>query len=83
MDKLCYETDLQDLRDSKKENLMKQIKMGFILLLDYNEERQVFTETLSRNNKFNLNDDYDDGKLVSIHLDTIRKYKYTEFYILL
>ena len=83
MDKLCYETDLQDLRDSKKENLMKQIKMGFMLLLDYNEERQVFTETLSRNNKFNLNDDYDDGKLISIHLDTIRKYKYTEFYILL
>ena len=73
MDKLCYETDLQDLRDSKKENLMKQLKMGFTLLLDYNEERQMFTETLSRK-KFNLNDDYDDGKLVSIHLDTIRKY---------
>ncbi len=73
MDKLCYETDLQDLRDSKKENLMKQLKMGFTLLLDYNEERQMITETLSRK-KFNLNDDYDDGKLVSIHLDTIRKY---------
>lgn len=73
MDKLCYETNLQNLRDSKKENLMKQLKMGIMLLLDYNEERQMFTETLPRN-KFQFDSDYDDGEMVSIHLDTIRKY---------
>ena len=37
-DQLCYETDLQELKDSH--SLMNQLEMGLTLAIDYNEERQ-------------------------------------------
>ena len=39
-DQLCYETDLQKLKDNNKKKLIKQqLEMGLTLVLDYNEER--------------------------------------------
>ena len=38
-DQLCYEMDLQELKDSPK--LENQLKFGLTLVLDYNEERQI------------------------------------------
>ena len=38
-DQLCFETDIQKLKDSKK--IEDQLEMGLTLVLDYNEERQI------------------------------------------
>ena len=68
IDQLCYETDLQDLKDSQK--IWKQLEMGLTLVLDFNEERQ----------NYNINEKseterlivlYPNHKDVSIYLDTI------------
>ena len=40
-DQLCYETDLQELKDNDSVNLMNQLELGLTLVLDYNEERQI------------------------------------------
>ena len=38
-DQLCFETDLQELKD--KDNLINQLELGLTLVLDYNKERQI------------------------------------------
>ena len=38
-DQLCYEVDLN--RFSKKSKIKTELKLGLILLMDYNEDRQV------------------------------------------
>ena len=40
-DQLCYETDLQLLKDSHKGTFMDQLNLGLTLALDYNEDRQI------------------------------------------
>ena len=40
-DHLCYETDLQELKNNSTESLLKQLEFGLTLILDYNEERQI------------------------------------------
>ena len=58
-DQLCFETDLQELRD--KDNFMNQLELGLTLVLDYNEERQINqlsfkNGSISKNEfSFNLN----------------------------
>ena len=68
LDQLCYETNLQDLKDSL--NIGKQLEMGLTLVLDYNEERQNFNNIQKKKSRakkklYHSNDD------VSIYLDTI------------
>ena len=68
LDQICYETNLQDLKDSQK--IGKQLEMGLTLVLDYNEERQNYNimeqnESQAKNALYTGNDD------VSIYLDTI------------
>ena len=38
-DQLCYEVDLNKLSD--KNNIQRELKLGFNFLLDYNEDRQI------------------------------------------
>ena len=77
-DQLCYETDLQLLKDSKNENLVNQLEMGFTLVLDYNEERHL-DSNLDLENKSSVKEEvafnYNnlDGKSLSIYLDTISR----------
>ena len=73
MNKLCFETDLQNLKDSNDKNLLLQLEMGLMLILDYNEERQMFIESIT-SKEFSLKNEgnYDDGNFVSMHLDTLR-----------
>ena len=73
MNKLCFETDLQNLKDSNEKNLLLQLEMGLMLILDYNEERQMFVESIP-SKEFSLKNEgnYDDGNFVSMHLDTLR-----------
>ena len=73
-DQLCYETDLQLLKDSNYENLINQLELGFTLVLDYNEDRQLNSNGNLRN-KSSASDEtiYNnhDGNTLSIYLDTI------------
>ena len=41
-DQLCYEVDLEKYKD--KEKIEKQLDSGLVLILDYNEDRQIFDE---------------------------------------
>ena len=68
LDQLCYETNLQDLKESHK--IEKQLQMGLTLVLDYNEERQIFNN-IKRNESKTMNALYPNNEDVSIYLDTI------------
>ena len=68
LDQLCYETNLQDLKDSQK--IGKQLEMGLTLILDYNEERQNYNID-KKNETQMLNILYPKNDALSIHLDTI------------
>ena len=62
-DQLCYETNLQELRDSSK--LRNQLKFGLTLALDYNEERQIDIKIISKKKN--------DGSSFSMFVDTISR----------
>ena len=68
---LCHETDLQKLKDSNNESLLKQLERGFALVIDYNEERQFdnFNEVSLESVK-NVSS-FIDENVVSVYLDTI------------
>ena len=68
LDQLCYETNLQDLKDSQK--IGKQLEIGLTIILDYNEERQYYNsvqknKSQAKKTNYHNNDDF------SIYLDTI------------
>ena len=74
-DQLCYETNLQLLKDSKKENIRNQLELGLILALDFNEDRQINDRKLHKNVSDETITFYQNsGNSVSIYLDTISKY---------
>ena len=72
-DQLCFETNLQELKDSNKVNLMKQLELGLTLVLDYNEDRQINSLNIKNGpiskTKFSYNLDNDNS--LSLYLDTI------------
>ena len=71
-DQLCYETDLQDLKDINKVNLKNQLELGLTLVLDYNEERQLNHNNIDNSILYSMKAFYqNEGSSVSIHLDTI------------
>ena len=67
-DQLCYETDLQELKDSRK--IDKQLKIGLTLVLDYNEERQNYI-IISKNDSNITKRIYDEHQSFSMYLNTI------------
>ena len=69
-DQLCYETDLQKLRDSQK--LDNQLKIGLTLVLDHNKERQTIGNKNLENESNSIKSFYkDDASSFSIFVDTI------------
>ena len=70
---LCYEADLQELKDSNNVNMMDQLELGLTLVLDYNEEKQLNSPISKNANlsktefRYNLNN----GNSLSMYLDTI------------
>ena len=72
-DQLCFETDLQKLKDSNSGNLMNQLDLGLTLVLDFNEERQLNPHnsnngSISNEKKFSF---VNNGNSLSMYLDTI------------
>ena len=47
-DQLCYETDLEEIRSKDPDTAKKQLKIGLVLILDYNEELQL-GQSMKRN----------------------------------
>ena len=70
LDQICYETNLQDLKDSQK--IGKQLEMGLTLILDYNEERQNY-KIIPKNTSQAKKVLYHNNNDVSIYLDTISR----------
>ena len=66
-DQLCYQIDLEEFKDTN--NIEKQLKDGLVLVVDYNEERQMPKQ--SKNKETNLMSD--DQNSIQIHLETISK----------
>ena len=73
LDQLCYETNLQDLKESQK--IGKQLEKGLTLILDYNEERQNYN-IMEQNESQMMKELYPDNNDVSIYLDTISLFNY-------
>ena len=77
-DQLCYEVDLN--RFSNKNNIGRELKLGFHFVMDYNEDRQFISENFSENKmKFGLANsisEFDVSHNAVIYLDTIGKKKH-------
>ena len=67
-DQLCYETNLQELKDSSK--IRTQLKLGLALAIDYNEERQHEIKISSKKDSHVKKNDAD-GNSFSMFVDTI------------
>ena len=69
-DQLCYEANLDQLRDDQK--FLTQLKMGLFLIIDYNEEKQfgIFVGE-NRQNRNDTKLKFTDDHAASIHMDTI------------
>ena len=72
-DQLCYETNLQNLKDSNIQKIGKQLEMGLTLVIDYNEDRQSYN-FIPKNGSEEIKPPYHkDDASVSVYLDTISK----------
>ena len=70
-DQLCYETDLQKLKDSNIQKIGKQLEIGLTLVIDYNEERQSYNFIPKNESKEMKPPYHNDDSSVSVYLDTI------------
>ena len=67
-DQICYEVDLDKYKDKKK--IDNQLKYGLVLILDYNEDRQMYNmNNLVEENENNFTPKKENT--VNIHLNTI------------
>ena len=77
-DQLCYEVNLNNF--TNQNNLEKELELGFVFIMDYNEDRQITLEQAKYSyNGFSLADridkSHDDDHAV-IYLNTIGKSMY-------
>ena len=76
-DQLCYEVDLKEYRDSNTK-FDRNLKLGLVFFMDYNEDRQVVVEEDYEDNWVDSwvevvdHDDYD--KKGFIYINTIGEY---------
>ena len=68
LDQICYETNLQDLKDNQK--IGEQLEKGLTLVLDYNKERQNYN-LIQKNQSQDKEALYQNNDDVAIYLDTI------------
>ena len=80
-DQLCYEVDLN--RFSKDDNIEKELNLGFVFIMDYNEDRQVtFNKKQNRKKErmfSSLTDrivQFQDVNDASIYLNTIGSFSF-------
>ena len=77
-DQICYETDLELLKNKEDTNIREvQREIGLILVLDYNEDRQINmdqfnSDSLQQNVEKAINQKNKNS--VSTHLDTLGRF---------
>ena len=71
-DQICYEIDLQELKSNDSQRLKKQLEEGLLLVLDYNEERQMFNY-ISKIQSNEMKEYEGDEDSFTIHLDSKSK----------
>ena len=75
-DQLCYQVDLNRFRNEAK--VEQQLKKGLVLLLDFNEDRQLKVDSHLMSNMSNKKKSVftsDAENSVQIHLETISEIK--------
>ena len=72
-DQICFETDLQELKNNNTDILLEQLEIGLTLILDYNEERQMDINDISVE-KSSVKTFHKDENSVSLYLNTIGRY---------
>ena len=60
------------MKNNNTDILLKQFEIGLTLILDYNEERQIFQHSLAKEPGVKAFDDDDNS--VSLYLNTIGRY---------
>ena len=73
-DQVCYEVDLNKFSD--KNNIEKELKLGFNFLMDYNEDRQVTSDKNISRQELGLANNVaalDENQHAFVYLDTIGK----------
>ena len=71
-DQICYESDLQKFISNDSQRLVKQLEKGLMLVLDYNEERQMFN-FISKIQSNEMKEYDGDEDSFTIHLDSKSK----------
>ena len=78
-DQLCYEVDLKEYRGSNTK-FDRNLKLGLVFFMDYNEDRQVVVEEDYEDNWVDswvqVVDHDDDDKKGFIYINTIGEYYY-------
>ena len=78
-DQLCYETNLQEMISKDINTAKKQLEIGLVLIIDYNDNRQLYpamTKQSKSGKRFYFN--YDDNNPAISYFNTISK----KFYFL-
>ena len=73
-DQLCYMMDLEKFRNN--DNIQKQLKEGLVFIMDYNEDRQTWSDdgsqgSYDRNGLFERIEISNDNAGAFIYIDTI------------
>ena len=72
-DQLCFETDLQKMKDNK--TIEEQLELGLTLVLDYNEERQSYKFIQKKNDSNAIKAPHNtDDSSFSVYSDTIGRH---------
>ena len=73
-DQICFEADLEKLKDDKIDNFLYSLKNGLVLLLDYNEDRQMYFPTIKNSSESEEKEEiftYNKDNAALIYFDTI------------
>ena len=71
-DQLCYEIDLSKFSD--RDNIVRELKLGFNFIMDYNEDRQIIFDIVTHQEEPGLASSIiqsDEDRHAFIHLNTI------------
>ena len=82
-DQLCYEVDLN--RFSNKDNIHSELKLGFNFIMDYNEDRQIMFDIVSKTKELGIASSIVNSNMEKhalIYLNTIGMYIYSLFQII-
>ena len=70
-DQVCFEADLEKLKNDKIDNFLNSLQIGLVLLIDHNEDRQMYFPTESESEEKEEIFTYNRDNPALIYFDTI------------